>query len=161
MTMDMSFMFGEQEMPPEAMKMVETMIGSGGKMDMYAAAADDTTVILTYISKDRLIQTLKAFKEGGAQFSEDPNVAKTAGILLPGAQWTGFWSPEGTLKLAAAVVKTVAPDAPVEIPEFPSPAPVGFAVKMSPGVVDTDMAIPADILESIPEFVEAIKAMEN
>lgn len=161
MTMDMSFMFGEQEMPPEAMKMVETMIGEGGKMDMYAAAADDTTVILTYISKDRLIQTLKAFKEGGAQFSEDPNVAKTAGILLPGAQWTGFWSPEGTLKLAAAVVKTVAPDAPVEIPEFPSPAPVGFAVKMSPGVVDTDMAIPADILKSIPDFVEAIKAMEN
>ena len=161
MTMDMSFMFGTREMPPEAMKMVETMIGSGGKLDVYVAAADDTTVILTYISKDRLVQTLKAFKEGGAQFRDDPNVAKTAGILLPGAQWASFWSPAGTLKLAAAVVKTVAPDAPVEIPEFPSPVPVGFAVKMSPGLVDTDMVIPADVLKAIPDFVKAIKAMNK
>ena len=161
MSMDMSFMFGEQEMPPEAKKMIETMIGAGGKLDMYAAAADDNTVIITYVSKERLIQTLKAVREGRPQFSEEPNVAKTAGMLLPGAQWTGFWSPEGTLKLAAAVVATVAPDAPIDIPEFPSPAPIGFAVKMSPGVVDTDMVIPADILNAIPEFVKAIKAMDK
>jgi len=160
-TMDMSFMFGQQEMPPEAEKMIEAMIGEGGKLDMYAAAADDNTVILTYVSKDRLVQTLKAFKAGDAQLCEDANVAKAAGMLLPGAQWTGFWSPEGTLKFAAAIVATVAPDAPVEIPEFPSPVPVGFAVKMSPGVVDTDMVIPADILEAIPDFVKAIKAMDN
>jgi hypothetical protein len=161
MTMDMSFMFGEQEMPPEAEKMIEAMIGEGGKLDMYAAAADDTTVILTYVSKDRLVQTLKAFKEGEAQLCEEPNVAKTAGMLLPGAQWTGFWSPEGTLKLAATMVATIAPQAPIELPEFPSPAPIGFAVKMSPGVVDTDMVIPADVLEAIPEFVKAIKAMDK
>lgn len=160
-TMDMSFMFGQQEMPPEAEKMIETMIGAGGKLDMYAAAADDTTVILTYVSKDRLVQTLKAFKAGDAQLCEDANVAKTAEMLLPGAQWTGFWSPEGTLKFAATIVATVAPNAPVEIPEFPSPVPVGFAVKMSPGLVDTDMVIPADVLEAIPGFVEAIKAMDN
>ena len=34
-TMDMSFMFGQQELPPEAEKMIETMIGEGGKLDMY------------------------------------------------------------------------------------------------------------------------------
>lgn len=160
-TMDMSFMFGQQEMPPEAEKMIEAMIGEGGKLDMYAAAADDDTVILTYVSKDRLVQTLKAFKAGRAQLCEDPNVAKTAGMLLAGAQWTGFWSPEGTLKLASAVIATVAPGAPIEIPKFPSPAPIGFAVKMSPGVVETDMVIPADVLEAIPEFVKAIKAMDK
>jgi hypothetical protein len=27
--------------------------------------------------------------------------------------------------------------------------------------VDTDMAIPADVLEAIPEFVKALKAMDK
>jgi len=160
-TMDMSVMFGGEEMPAEVEKMMEKMMGPGGKLDMYAAPANDTTVILTYVSKERLVQTLKAVQEGAAQFSEDPNVAKTAKMLLPGSQWIGFWSPEGTLEFAATMIATMAPNAPIDIPEFPSSVPLGFAVKMSPGVVDTDMVIPADVLGAIPEFVEAIKAMDQ
>jgi hypothetical protein len=156
LTMNMEpFLMGQQQ-GPEAKKMLELMLGSAGTMDIYMAAADQRTVIGAYVSPKQLTPAVKAIQEGKPLLTDEAGVAKTAAMLPPGAQWVGFLSPRGGALFVARIVKAIAPPgAPgvPTIPEFPETPPIGFGVQLSPSGLDTDLAIPAAVLEAISATV--------
>ena len=92
--------------------------------------------------------------------SDEAGVAKTTAMLPAGAQWLGFLSPRGGAAFVARMVKALAPPGAAgvpEIPEFPETSPIGFGVQFSPAGLDTDLAVPADVLEKASETIR--KAM--
>jgi hypothetical protein len=52
-----------------------------------------------------------------------------------------------------AVQPAGAPGVVPEIPEFPETPPVGFGALLSPSGLDTDLVIPAAVLEAVSEVV--------
>ncbi len=160
LTMDMEPFLGGQGQGPEAKKMLELMFGSGGKMDVYMAAADQQTVVGAYVSPKQLGPAVKAIQEGKPLLTDEAGVAKTAAMLPPGAQWVGFLSPRGGAAFVARMAKSIVPPGTQgvpAIPEFPETPPIGFGVQLSPSGLDTDLAIPAAVLEAISQTVR--KAM--
>jgi hypothetical protein len=157
LSMDMKPYFAQQEQPPEAAammeKMMELMVGSGGKLDAYMTSADEETILGTYVSKERLVETVKSFREGKPQLADDPLVAKTAAMLPKGAHGVLFWSPKGTLAFVSQAVGAIAPEAAGQIPEFPETPPLGLAVMLAAGSIDTDFVVPAEVMESVAELV--------
>ena len=145
---------------PEAKKMMELMFGSGGKMDVYMAAADQQTVVGAYVSPKQLAPAVKAIQEGKPLLTDEAGVAQTAAMLPPGAQWVGFLSPRGGAAFVARMVKAIVPPGAQgvpTIPEFPETPPIGFGVQLSSSGLDTDLAIPAAVLEAVSQTVR--KAM--
>jgi len=165
LAMDMEPFLGQQSQTAEAKKMMELMFGSGGKMNIYLAVADEHTVIGAYVNPQQLAPAVKAIREGKPQLRDEAGVAQTAAMLPAGAQWVGFLSPRGGAAYVSRMVKAVVPPgteaAPV-IPEFPETAPIGFGVQLSPSGLDTYLAIPAAVLETVSEAVrQAIAARGN
>jgi len=155
LAMNMEPFLGPQAQAPEAKKMMDLMFGSGGKMNVYMAAADEHTVIGAYVTPQQLAPAVKAIREGKPQLIDEAGVAKTAAMLPEGAQWLGFLSPRGTAAFVSRMVKTVAPpgaEVP-EIPEFPETPPIGFGVQLSPSGLDTDLAVPTAVLEKASETI--------
>ena len=159
LTMNMEPFLRGQGQGPEAKKMMELMFGSGGKMDVYMTVADQQTVVGAYVSPKQLAPAVKAIQEGKPLLSDDAGVAKTAAMLPPGAQWLGL-EPARRGRVCSADDESRlfrrAQGVP-EIPEFPETPPVGFGVQLSPSGLDTDLAIPAAVLEAISQTVR--KAM--
>jgi len=155
LTMDMVPFMGVQAQGPEAQKMLQLMLGSSGKLDIYLAAADQQTVIGAYVSPKQLTPAVKAIQEGKPQLIDEAGVAQTVAMLPPGAQWLGFLSPRGAAQFVARLTKVVAPPGvPVpEIPEFPETPPIGFGVQLSPAGLDTDLAVPASVLEAVSQTI--------
>ena len=156
LTMNMEPFLMGQGQGPEAKKMLELMFGSGGKMDVYMAAADQQTVVGAYVSPKQLAPAVKAIQEGKPLLTDEAGVAQTAAMLPPGAQWVGLLSPRGGAAFVARMMKAIVPPGTQgvpEIPEFPETPPVGFGVQLSPSGLDTDLAIPAAVLEAISQTV--------
>ncbi len=155
LTMDMEPFLGGQAQGPEAQKMLELMLGSGGKMDVYLAAADQQTVIGAYVTPKQLTPAVKAIQEGKPQLADEAGVAQTVAMLPKGAQWLGFLSPRGAAAFVSRLVTTVTPPGvPVpNIPEFPETAPIGFGVQLSTSGLDTDLVVPAAVLEAVSQTV--------
>ena len=154
--MNMEPFLGQQAQAPEAKKMMELMFGSGGKMNVYMAVADEHTVIGAYVTPQQLVPAVKAIQEGKPQLINEAGVAKTAAMLPAGAQWVGFLSPRGGAAFVSRMMKTVTPPGAQgvpEIPEFPETAPIGFGAKLSPAGLDTDLAVPTDVLEKASETI--------
>ncbi len=157
LAMNLEPFMGQQAQVPEAKKMMELMFGGGGgKINVYMAAADEHTVIGAYVTPQQLAPALKAIREGKPQLMDEAGVAKTAAMLPAGAQWVGFLSPRGAAAFVSRMVKTVAPPGAQgvpEIPEFPEMPPIGFGVQLSPSGLDTDLAVPAAVLEKASETI--------
>lgn len=157
LSMDMEPFLGQNQ-PPEAKKMMTLMFGDDGKMNVYFAAADEHTVLAAYVTPQQLAPAVKAIREGKPPLSAEAGVAQTAALLPAGCQWVGFLSPRGAAAFVARTVKAVAPPGAVEIPEVPETPPVGFAVKLSPAGLDTDLAVPAAVLEKVSEVIRKAKS---
>ena len=74
------------------------LFGTGGKLAVYIAAADEHTMVAGYESKEALQRALKAAKNPAAGIAATPDVAKTAALLPAGAQVIAFISPEGVIE---------------------------------------------------------------
>jgi len=147
---------------PETEKMMELMFGGGDMMSTYFAAADQTTVVGAYVSPDQLVTAVQAIREGKPPLADEAGVAQTLAMLPPGAQWVGLVSPRGGAAFVARMMKSLkivgAPGpGPEAIPELPETPPIGLGVLLSPSGLDTDLAIPAAVLEAVSEAVR--KAM--
>ena len=126
LTMNMEPFLMGQGQGPEAKKMMELMFGSGGKMAVYMAVADQQTVVGAYVSPKQLTPAVKAIQEGKSLLTDEAGVAKTAAMLPPGAQWVGLLSPRGGAAFVARMMKAIAPagaQGVPEIPEFPKRRP--------------------------------------
>jgi hypothetical protein len=117
-------------------------------------------VLAAYVTPQQLTPAVKAIREGKPQLSDEAGVAQTAAMLPAGAQWVGFLSPRGGAAFVARLIKAVAPPGAPEIPEVPETPPVGFSVKLSPVGLDTDLAVPAAVLEKVSETIRKAVAKQ-
>jgi hypothetical protein len=159
-TMNMAAFLGKDQ-PPEAKKALELMLGSQDELVVYIAAANPQMVVGAYISQERLVEAIHAANRTDGQLSGDASVKKTAAMLSAGSQWVALASPRGTLQFVGRMMAQLAPNLPTAIPEFPETSPVGFAMQLTPAGLETDLAIPADVLRAAAELVQKARAPKN
>jgi len=143
-------------------KMMERMVGPGGKTMIYIAAADDQTIVYAYTSKDELRRCLEAVRNPKASLSADPGVAKTDALLPDGALWVGYWSPSGTVAFTRRMMSMFdrAAEEGFKLPDFPETPPIGFAAKLASGELQTDMVVPSSVLEAAGRYFIEIQKMK-
>jgi hypothetical protein len=141
--------------------MMEMMFGDGDTMDVYMAAADENTILGSYVSKDKLVDALKNFGKDGSSLADDADVAKVVGMLDQEAHFVGLWSPQGTLAFASRLMSAIAPEAAAAIPQLEASPPVGFSARLSPAGLETDVAVPSGVMKSISTLVRQIMASQG
>ncbi|MBN1590598.1 MAG: hypothetical protein JW888_13875 [Pirellulales bacterium] len=160
LTMDLSTMYDQPGMEQFA-PLFKAMYGPDSKMDVYMAAADKTTVVFSYIDKDRAVEAVKAVTESKANMADNAAVAAMTKQLPADAQWVGFWSPRGTVALAQQMMKDFAPEgSAMTLPEFPETPPVGFAMTVSATGVHKELLIPVEVLKNMPVYMMKLRMMQ-
>ena len=156
-TMNTAAFIGKEQ-PPEAKKALELMLGSQDELVVYIAAANPQMVVGAYISQERLVEAIHSANRTDGQLSGDASVKKTVTMLSAGSQWVALASPRGTLQFVGRMVTQLTPHLPTAIPEFPETSPVGFAMQLTPAGLETDLAVPADVLRAAAELVRKARA---
>jgi hypothetical protein len=155
-TMDMSGMF--KNMPnnnPAATKMMQTMVGAGGKLSVFIVPIDDTTVAISYVNTDNIARIKAACQNPQASLASDADIAQTAKLLPPGAQWVGYLSPKGFVGFVSTFMSAAAPaGGGLTLPEFPQTPPVGFAAEQSSKGLDLQIVVPGAALKGIGTYVK-------
>jgi hypothetical protein len=157
--MDMTAMFGDQDVPG-ADQMFKMMFGNEGGMSIYVAAKDDKTVVGTYVSKERLTELLNR-PANSPMFAGDANVAKTLALLPDGIQGVALWSPSGTFQFVRQAAGTINPAAAVAIPDFPATAPIGMGSQLNSKRLDIDVVVPGDLIKTAAAFVQQMQAAQG
>ena len=134
-------------------EMMKTLFGPGGSITAYIAAADEETIVSVYTDAEALRKCVEAVKNPKSGLAADAGVIETAALLPPGAQWVGYWSPQGTVAFASRMMDMFAPDEAMELPEFPDTPPIGFAAKATTGGIRGYMVVPASVIKSIGEYI--------
>ncbi|MCC6126114.1 MAG: hypothetical protein IT426_14225 [Pirellulales bacterium] len=151
-------------MPPQYDKMMEAMLGPGGKMTFWIAPADEHTVALGYVNKEPLERMIAAIREKKSDLMGDADCSKTAALLPPDAPMVGYLSPQGTVELVKRMVSDFLPPGMaerVEIPDFPQTPPLGFAVKTAPNELQSTLAVPAEVLQAVGKYIQHIRGMSR
>lgn len=145
-----------QEMPGYE-EMMKAFFGPEGKIVAYLAAADEHTLVTAYTSKKLLRQCLRAVKRPKTGVSREPGLAETAALLPPGAQWVGYWSPQGTVDFINRIVPAFAPKGQWKLPEFAATPPIGFAAKTTPAGVRTYLIVPPAVVKAVGQYVVEVQ----
>jgi hypothetical protein len=157
--------------PPEGMaaspqaRFTDFFFGPGGKVVTWLVPADEHTVVMGYVNKDRLQQTLAAMKEGKPDLAADEDVAKSVALLPASAVARAYLSPRGAIsfvqRTGAMLTPAAGPAAPSKfstLPDFPKTPPIAFAVTTAPNEVRTHLAIPAEVLRALGPYVGQVMA---
>ena len=125
------------------------------------APADEHNIVIGYVSKEHLQQTIEAAKQGKPGLTSDAGVSKTAALLPQDALLTVFLSPQGTIdffKRMASVIITPEMNMEQKIPDFPKTPPIGFAATTATNELQTCLVVPAEVLLAIPKYIEKINS---
>jgi hypothetical protein len=155
----------EMAFPPEVSQApgfgekMSKLFGSEGKMRFVLIAADDHTVAYTVADEKPVSRILESLKQGSADLSADPNVAKTAALMPKDAQWAIYVSPSGATALINRFLKEMLPDgAPrPNIPEFPTVPPIGIAIATEPLTVKTEIVVPVSVLDAAGKYADKVR----
>jgi hypothetical protein len=141
----------------------EMFFGSGGKIVAWLVPADQHTVLMGWVNKDRLEQVLAAVKESKPDLAAHEDVAKSVALLPKNAVATAYLSPQGLIHFVQRVGAMLpgAPLKPGALPDFPKTPPVAFAVTTAPNEVRTHLAIPAEALRAIGPYAIQVKAARD
>ena len=134
---------------PSQARILEFFNGPGGKMLAWIVPADEHTVIVGYVNKERLQRTIAAIKEGKPDLTSDDAVAKSMALLPANAMATAYVSPRGAIDFAQRLAPLFRPaEAPPQmtLPEFPKTPPIAFAVTTATNELRTHLAIPVEVL---------------
>jgi hypothetical protein len=158
-TVDMAAMFKKMPNNPASTKMLEMMIGPGGKMTAYIVAIDDTTVAASYVTSDNIARIKAACKNPQGSLVNDAQIEETAKLLPPGAQWVGYLSPKGFADFISVMVSAMVPaGSKPKIPEFPQTPPIGFAAEQSTKGLDVKIVVPGDALKALGTYIKNASA---
>jgi hypothetical protein len=135
----------------------EKMFGPGDRVHTYLAAADDKTLVMSYVSLENLKRALAAAKAPAQGLVADPQTAETTALMPQGAQWIGYASGQGLLSLGQSVLAAVPGGAPAKLPEMRSAAPIGMSAKLTPAGMNLDLVAPASTLDAIGELVAKLR----
>lgn len=157
--MDMSKAMGLSTGPgaEKAAAMMKKMFGSDGKLAMYLVAVDKRTILMSYISRDPLPAAIKLLKSGGANLAGEKGLAQTAKLLPPTACATGFVSFNGSLECAKWVISATGSPLAAVLPELPDMPPLGLAAWTSPGNLDVQLVVPAEVIKGIAETAAKLR----
>jgi hypothetical protein len=143
---------------PDPQKMMQLFFGADGKMKYYVAPADEHTIVMGYVSPDRLTDAIEFYKSKKPGLSADAGLAKAAAELPAGSQFVGFLSVNGLAKIVQQMMAAI-PGVPVaKIPEFGDSPPFGFAGKFSPEGVEGHFVVTVETLRTIGDVVAKIRA---
>jgi hypothetical protein len=138
---------------PNPQKMLETMLGPNGKLTVYLTAVDENTVIMSYVSIERLQSAIYFFESKQPGLLHEAGVAEVAAALPEGSQMVGYVSLDGIME----VVRQLMPQMPgmptPNLPEFPPSPPIGMAAKVSATGVEGHLVVTAGTLKAIGEVV--------
>jgi hypothetical protein len=154
-TMDMSAMF--KELPdPNAQRMIELMVGEGGKLTAYLAPAGQNVVIMAY-GEDSFAEAMTSATKKSASFTSQQEVSTTLKLLPENSQWVAFFSPRGMVDFARTMMQNIAPQQAGALPQFPVTPPVGLGARMTAQGLDTSLVLPKQVLMAIGGYAQAIQ----
>ncbi len=159
-TMNMPRPPGGAQVPQQG-RMMEMFLGPGGKLTAWLAPADEHNIVIGYVSKEHVQQTIEAVKQGKPDLTHNADVSKIAGLLPSDALLIGYLSPQGTIDIIKRMGSVILPpEMKVEekIPEFPKTPPIGLAVTTAPNELHTCLVIPGEVVLAIPPYVEKIRS---
>lgn len=135
----------------------ESMFGPNREMKYYLAPADEHTLVIAYISPDRLQSAIDFYKSKQPGLLTDPQIAKVSSLLPTGAQLVGFLNLKNATNIGRQFAAAV-PAAQAAIPDFPDSPPIGMAAIATPGVVEGHLVITADTLQAIGSGIAQARA---
>ncbi|MGO8751332.1 MAG: hypothetical protein ACLQNE_35750 [Thermoguttaceae bacterium] len=150
--------------PPQFAKMMESMIGPGGKVVAWLAPADEHTVFLGYINRQTLERAILAVRQGKPGLATDSNVLRTAKLLPSGAPLVIYCSPKGTLDFINGLISTFMPPEAKNnftLPPFAKTPPIGLAAETAPGEVRTTLVVPAEVVRATGEYILKIQRRKS
>jgi hypothetical protein len=155
LTMDMSAMFKNMPNNPPATQMMQMMVGPGGKLSAYIVPIDDTTVAISYVNVDQIARIKAACQQPNSSLAYDTDVAQTAKLLSPGAQWIGYLNPKDFIGVVSTFVSAALPaGGGLTLPEFPQTAPIGFAAEQSSKGLDVQIVVAGKTLKGVGTYVK-------
>jgi hypothetical protein len=162
LTMDMSKFFAKMPNNPATKPMMQMLFGPEGKLNVYVAPIDDTTVGLSYVNPENIARVKAACKNPSTSLAVDADIAQTAKLLPAGAQWVGYLSPKGFVDFISAMMMGFAGGpggaAPM-IPAFPQTPPIGFGGEVSPKGFDFQIVVPGGALQGVGTYVKQMQHM--
>jgi hypothetical protein len=156
--------FPQGPQPPQVARMREAYMGPGDKMLAWLAPADEHQVLFGYVNKEPLQRAIEAIKRGVPGLAHDATVAKTAALLPAGASAVAFLSPAGAIDFVQRIVpELMPPQAKIQwkLPAFGATPPIGFAAVAAPAELRTCLAVPAEVLQAIGQYVRNVRAQGN
>ncbi len=145
----------------QSKEMFNSLLGTGGTIEVYAAPVDANRVALAYASEENLREVMQAAKEPLQGLGTAEGVQTTAQLLPDKAQWVGFISPQGMLQYLQRMIETLIPQEQREqipqIPDFPSSPPLGFSLHYDGQSLEVGLIAPAESLTALGQYVQAIQ----
>ncbi|MBN2024168.1 MAG: hypothetical protein JW809_15400 [Pirellulales bacterium] len=150
--MDLSKMLAKMAVVSPQSEVFKKMYGP--KAVVYLMAADSKHVVFGYGDPTVAGKAAAAVTDPESGLASDEEVAKTAAKLPAGAQWRGYWSPEGTVSFVGAIMSAVLPpEMNVKIPPIGPMPPVGFAATASADAMEKELYVPVEVIRKVAAYV--------
>ena len=151
-------------MPPQYDKMMEAMLGPGGKLVFWLVPADEHTIVMGYVKKEPMGRLVAALKQSQPGLAADAEVQKTVAMLPHYVPMVAYLSPQGTIGMVKRMVSTFLPPGMgdrMNIPDFPQTPPLGFALTIAPNELQTTLVLPSEVLAAIAKYVKHVRGMSG
>ena len=142
---------------PDMQKTMQMLVGPDGKLKLYAAPADDHTVVMAYTSLEHLKAAIDFYKSKQPGLSSEAGVAKVAAMLPAGSQMIAYVSLSGATNVARQFAANVPGAHTTVIPEFPDSPPIGMAAKVTTEGIEGHFVVTAETLGTIGDIVAKIR----
>jgi hypothetical protein len=141
---------------PEARQSMERLFGPGGQFRMQCVKVDDTTVLLSIASEDQLTTPIRVIQNKHlAKAAEDGKLQAVTQLLVGESDWRLYLSLDGYnhwLKRQMEAIVGPVIGGPIVRP-FPASPPVAAAGGTTHDMVWAEVAVPADTLRGIGQFL--------
>ena len=154
--------FPEGQQPPQTAQMMESFFGPGGKVVGWIVPTGKHNVVMGFVNKDLLQQTIEAVKQGKPGLADNAEIAKTAALLPPDALTVVYLSPQGTIEFVTRILTAILPPTgDVNLPEFPATPPLGYAITAAPNELQTSLVVPVEVLRAVMPYAGKVQAMRS
>jgi hypothetical protein len=141
---------------PETRQSMERLFGPGGRFRLQLVKVDDTTVLASMASEDQLAAPIHALQSKTAKSVADDGKIQSVTPLLAGEpNWRLYFSLDGYngwLKRQMEAIVGPVIGGPIIRP-FPASSPIGAAGGSADNAVWAEVAVPADTLRGIGQFI--------
>jgi hypothetical protein len=154
-SIDMAKAVGAPQLP-EARQSMEKLFGPGGRFRLQLLKVDDSTVLMAIATEEQLarpIQVLQSAESAGAE--SDAKLPMVTALLSDDSDWKLYISIDGYNRWMKRQMEAVVGPVfggPVVRP-FPASPPIGAAGGATGSAMWAEVAVPADTLRGIGEFL--------